>query len=329
LSFYFGYLGLGGKWDNSTQTTTVAGALAEVVASVTSLQVYYDFDGVAGFHWDITQTDPTKKRDIYNCDNAAAGKYDCVDASASLDLKTLDWTPIDHTKIKCNSIAALADYPDGCEIHSLTTSGHTIAAPTAKIIEFTIRIASQPVKINNIPHGPDYAKWDVTVNFPWASYTTLKANPRLALVTVAAGKSGVFVGSATRNDDGSNSLNFAAEGNKARAYYGYSSMATIDGASAPITTQVITGQQVLNFNCDLTSPCAGLTGTNLLVTALKYPIGIWAVLGWKTSIAIHTLGNNPQPGVVFWDPVTGAGDGSSPAAIAVPSALLVLLAFFY
>jgi hypothetical protein len=40
LSFYFGYLGATGSWDNNTQTGAIVGAAAEIASSITSINVF-------------------------------------------------------------------------------------------------------------------------------------------------------------------------------------------------------------------------------------------------------------------------------------------------
>jgi len=326
LSFYFGYLGVSGTWDPATQTKAAVGALAEVVSTLSSINVWYDNDGVAGFKWDVTQADVTKRYDVYNPAQGEVKMYDCFDPKGGLELKNLTWTPIAHTKVKCNSIAALSTAPDGCEIHSLTTSGSHQSAPGVPVLTFTARIASQPVKINNVLHGPNFAKFDVTVAFPWAFfepnlYSVAKA--KLALIAFAAGKSGTFAGSARRNADGSDSLVFAAQGATSSSHYSFTAEALIDNVVGPVTTQVITGQQIIDFDCPLTSPCAGLTVTNFVQAALKVSVNWLQAFGWKSSVAIHALGTTNKPLNVFWDPEVGA-DGTNSALLAVPSLFLLL-----
>lgn len=335
LSFYFGYLGVQGNWDQSTRTAAVTGALAEVVSTLSSINVWYDNDGATGFKWDISQADTTKRWNILDCAGGEAKGYDTLDLAGRIELKDLTWSPIDHTKVACTSIPDLKDAPAACEIHTLKTSG---SLGTSSVITFTTRIASQPVLINKVLHGPGFAKFDVEVRYPWASKTLYKADKaRLALIAFNAGKSGTFAASAKRNADGDDSLVFAAEGSKSQAYYSFKSTAiisndgaTIDtGISAPVTTQVITGQQIIDFDCPIGSPCA-LTQTAGTAAILKLGV-IWLQsFGWKSSITIHALGDTVKPANVFWDPSVGAGNGeASSAFVIVPSAMFLMSALFY
>jgi len=328
LAFYFGYLGVDGTWDTSTQTKNVAGALAEVIASIVSVDVYYDHDGVPGFQWDISQTDPKLKFDIYDCTDAATGKYDCVDPNGKLNVATdLQWTPISSSVVACNTQPGLTSYAAGCEIHSLNTVGSLPSAPTTAVLNFTIRIASQPVLINGVKHGPDFAKWDLAINFPYSNYQLLDAtNAKLAVVTAAAGKAGAFTGSSVRSN-GVDTLNFQVAGVKARSYYSYSASASINGNTGTIYTQVISGAQIQAYTCTTPSPCAGLlgiSGTNVLAAYLAVAVNAWGLLGWKTSIAIHAVGDVNAPASVVWDPTVGAGSANS-ALLALPSTLLLAI----
>jgi len=331
LSFYWGYLGIGGIWNSAQASGTMAGALAEVIASLVSVNVYYDHDGVPGFQWDIDQTDPTKRWDIYDCSKAAANGYDCVDTNAVLNVATdLEWTFIEHTKISCSAAPGLTtgNYAAGCEIHSLTTVGSLASAPTQPVLTFTIRIASQPVLINGIRHGPDFAKWDVQINFPYSNYPQIlsQSTAQLAIVTAAAGKAGAFVGTAS-SSGGVDAVSWSA-GAGVRAYYNYNATATTTNVATGNTvyTQIITGQDILNFVCTAASPCngvLGVSGTNLLVTALKTFVTAELVFGWRASIAIHAFGDLTAPATIAWDPSVGAGAGTNSALLAAPSALIL------
>jgi hypothetical protein len=302
--------------------------LAEVVASLSSVNVYYDHDGVPGFQWNIDEADPTKRWDIYDCSKAAANNYDCVDTNAALNVATdLQWTYIDHTKISCSAAPGLTtgNYAAGCEIHSLTTVGSLATAPTQPVLTFTIRIASQPVMINGVKHGPDFAKWELQVNFPYSNYPNIldQANARLAIVTVAAGKAGAFVGAASKSN-GVEAVSWSA-GAGIRAYYDYNTTATANGGTT-VYTQIVTGQQILNFLCTSASPCNGIlgvSGTNILVAYLKLAVNGGLVFGWRASIAIHAFGDLVAPATIDWDPSVGAGDATNSALLAAPSAVVL------
>jgi hypothetical protein len=327
LSFYFGYLGLTGSWDSSTQTKTAAGALAEVVSTLSSINVWYENDGVTGFKWDISQTDVAKRYDVLNCALGELKGYDCLDPKGSLELKNMTWTPIDHVKVQCNTIPALSTAPAGCEIHTLTTIGAHVSAPAVPVLTFTARIASQPVLIDNVLHGPEFAKFDVRVEFPWAAYTELYAptKAKIALIAFNAGKSGAFAATAKRSSDGADSLVFAAAGSPTKSYYAYTPTATIDLVEGPVTTQVISGQQIQDFSCPLGAPCF-LTATQVVHLTLKAAVDWLQSFSWKSSITIHALGTTNKPLNVFWDPEVGASanSDSNSAAYAVPSFIFLV-----
>jgi hypothetical protein len=330
LSFYFGYLGVSGTWDSSTRTAAAVGALAEVVSTLSSINVWYENDGITGFKWNI-DAEVAKRYDVLNCAEGVRLGYDALDPNGKIELKDMVWTPIVHTKVLCNSIAALSTAPAGCEIHSLTTTGAHASAPGTPVITFVARIASQPVLIDNVLHGPEFAKFDVRVVFPWSLFPTLNnpAKAKLALIAFNAGKSKTFAAAGRRSSDGADSIVFAAAGSPTKSYYAYTRTALIDTQTLPVTTQVITGQQILNFDCSVGAPCAGLTGTSITVAFLKVGVNYLQGFDWKSSITIHALGTKDQPQNVFWDPEVGASENTNSAALAVPSLFFLVGLLFH
>jgi hypothetical protein len=336
LSFYFGYLGVSGVWNNDTQTGAVAGALAEVVSVLSSVEVYYDNDNQAGFHWDLSPNDPTKRYDIFNNADGEAKGYDTLDSKGNIDcVQNLTWTPMTHTRIQCNTIPALSNMPDSCEIHSLRTSGFlSTSNSTTPVLTVVARIATHPIMINNNQHGPDRVKFDIEVQYPWADMSSLysASKAKLLLISFAAGKAGDFVGAAIPRGDGSDSLVFAAAGSKASGYVAYKQTAMVDGTSAPVTTQVITGAEISAFTCT-GAPCAGalglgLTATNIIAAVLKTKVAWLQAFGWRSSLAFHALGTTAAPVDILWDPEVGtSATTTNSAAFSVPSALLLLLTF--
>lgn len=337
LSFYFGYLGATGNWDASIATSNVAGAVAEIVSSWTSIIAYYDNDGTAGFKWNVDAA-ADARWDIFNCAEGAAKNYDTIDPAGGINLEELTWTPIARTKVQCNTNPALADAPDGCEIYSFTTHGSNSSLPSIPIITFTVRIASQPVLINNVKHGPNFAKFDVTVQYPWAAVSPRlysASTAKLAIVALNAGKAGSFVGSTVHSSD-TDALVFTAGTSGHTSHYSFASTATIDGQVGAINTQVITGQQLIDFSCPLGSPCHGLIGitaTSLLAGSLKIAATWLQGFGWKSSLTVHSLGTTAAPASVFWDPQVGAGGeyggDANTAAVAIPSFLVLVATFLF
>lgn len=323
LSFYFGYLGVTGVWDNSVATGAVAGAMAEVVSNMDSIFVYYNNDNQVGFNWNLNA-----KENIFNVAAGVSKGYDTLDVAGKISLKELDWTPISHTKVQCNSIAALADAPAGCEIHSLTTSGSNTTWQADPIFTLTIRIASQPLMINGVRHGPDYAKFDVTVKYPWNAFALANNDTaHLTLLAFSAGKAGAFLGAARRNADGSDSVLFTANGQT--SHYSYTNTATIDASQRPVTTQIITGAQIKAFSCVAPDPCA-LTLTAAAGAIISAGVTWLEAFGWKSTLTFHSLGSAPRPMNVFWDPTVGAGPSdttnASTGALVGPSFLVALVA---
>jgi hypothetical protein len=313
-------LGLSGTWNNETKTASVVGAVAEIATSITSIAVWYDRDSVPGFQWDVV--DPAKRYDIYNC-LATTTTYDCVDTNGFIDVRDLTWTPINRTETKCTDAVPGGNYNANCTILTFNTTGQLT---TNDVMTITARIASQPITINGVLHTPDKTEFDVRIMYPWAAKTIRDVTTaKLAIVALHAGKVAVGGAAATVTGTGTASLTFAAGTGKA-AYFGYSSTATIAGASTTVTTQTITGAQIKAATCPLLSPCAG---TN--TAALSFFLGLYAtsleLLGWHSQLTIHSFAS-VQPLDVFWDPSLGF-DAKSGAFVAVPGVLVAILSLLF
>lgn len=320
LSFYFGYLGASGVWDNTTQTANVNGALAEVVSAIASLDVYYNRDGVAGFQWDLNAGN-----DIFNC---VSGTYDCVDANGVLDVNKLAWSPIARAVANCVDLVPNGDYAADCKVYTLTTSG-ALSGTTTNVLTITARIASQPLKVNGVVIKSDSAKFDVQINFPWSNFTSLKdpAKALVALVGVQAGKAESASAVATIGINGGKSLVFNAAGGKA-AYFSYASTARIGTTDTTIVTKTLSSDDIINFSC-AGKPCA-LSLTALLMFDLNVKARWLLTFGWTPQITIHSF-TSAKPVDIFWDPEVGAGDPparTNSGGMLIPGvALLALLAF--
>jgi len=313
LSFYFGYLGASGVWDNNTKTVNVAGALCEIASSLHSIQIFYDRDGVPGFQWDLAKGD-----DILSC---ASGTYDCVDTNGGINMDRLTWTPISRVVDKCvdKLPAGTTGYDaTNCYIHTLSTEGQLNGSA---VVSLAIRTASQPIKINGQLHTPDKAKWDLRIDYPWAIIGNLSnaSAAHVALLKVHAGKAVSAAAVATVNEGTvSKALTFTANGGK-QAYFGYTTSVTVDGAAANVITDTITNTEIKNWNGQ------GIL-TNLLMAGLKINVGILEAFYWIPQLTVHSF-EKAHPNSIVWDPVVGVM--TAPANVAIPSLVLVLLAFIF
>lgn len=269
--------------------------------------------------------DPNKRYDILNC-NAAIKTYDCFDIAGGVDVKDLVWVPITRTVTKCSLVLPAGDYNENCTINSLSTHGELSSAPGVAVLSITARTASQPLLIDGVKHTPDNAKFDVRIQYPWANKTLSDAtNAKIALLAVHAGKAGV-AGVGVKDGGTTKSLTFAADGGKA-AYFSYVSVAKINNADTPITTETITAEEIQGFDCTA-HPCGF---TQLLVDVGLKPLVTWLQgFHWQPRITVHAF-SVKQPVDIFWDPELGVEEitkETSSAAIVVPAVgMLVALLF--
>jgi hypothetical protein len=316
LSVYYGYLGVTGVWNNKTQTGAIAGAFLEIVSAISSIQVYYDRDGQPGFQWDLSKT----QNDIYVC---GAGSFDCIDTKGNIGVTSLIWGDIDRAVLNCSAVVSGGGYDDNCTIQTFTTSG-ALTAGGAPVLTIVARTASQPIEVNGVLITPLKVKFDVDVSVPWTNLTQLSdaANAKIALVFVHAGKSGKGDAIASTTGSGTNvvsSLVFNGDKGYA-AYYGYKSSATVDGNSATVYSEAITGDQILGFK--------GTGITALVVAVLSIYIKFYQAFGWVVSLSIHSF-DQKHPTTINWDPEVGMTNATaveSASTMLAPCAAIALLA---
>jgi len=284
LSFYFGWLGGNGTWNNSTKTASLQAALVEINSVLSAMVVYYDRDGTPGFQIDVTAA-----ADILNCSST----NDCVDRGGVVDLRTLTWTPIALNTISCNTVMPNQGYHPNCVIYELTTNG-TLPSCNQTVIEITARAASQPVIIDGVMHGPDRLKFDVAINVPWNNFTLMNASAaKIMLVFFHAGKA-VDVSAVGTFDhgQGKSHLTFGAAGGRS-SYFGYNASLDIDGNPSTVVTVNVTEQAITSYS-----------GNNTILNQLKAEVLILEALGWVAALTFHSF-TPVHPNHIDWDPEVG------------------------
>jgi len=304
-----------------TQVSSISGALAEVVSTISTLVVWYNRDGAPGFQWDMDSG-----VDIFDC---TAGTYDCVDPAGTIEVNALSWAPISRVEADCNAATGATTYDANCKIVTFQVVGSRNSVP---VLTLTSRTVSQPMNVDGVLNGPDRAKIDVTIEYPWAQITGLRDAPNalVALIGVQAGKAVGAVQTQTLGNE--KQVSFAAAGGK-RAFFSYSDTATINTAitSSPIITKTITAKDVEDFSCVLGDPCAGLLNpTNLIMVKLKIGVAWLKAFLWTPQVTIHSF-TVKSAVKIYWDPAVGADNmeaRTSSSAILVPSAILSAVALF-
>jgi hypothetical protein len=298
LAFYFGYVGVSGAWDNSGKTSSLSGALAEIAASWEHIFVYYNNDGVDGFQWKLDGSD------AFNCTTGKAQGFDCVDLAGTVDIrKDLVWGGMVVTKVDCPT-----EYNNpNCSIWSIKTSS------TDGVLSFTLRLASQPVLVNNVRIEPNYGKIDVAINYPWATKTTLldAPNARIGILAFTAGRAGT--GKATyQNVDGKKAVNY--ELNDKSAYFSWDSQAKITGSASTVYADYKSGNAILKLDCGnwFAWKCGW---SSVMVFDLQNKVRWFGF--WQTEMLIFSW-NELHPSALVWDPAIGmteaAGISIAPAA---------------
>jgi len=299
LGFYFGYLGVSGQWSNSSQTASVSGAVAEIAASWESLFVYYNRDGNNGFQWN-------QASDIFDCTKS----HDCADINGVIDIKNMSFGGIITTKVDCPP-----GYNANCSVYRFETSS------LDGVLTFVLRLASEPVLINNVPVEPNYGKIDVVINFPWTRFPNLvdSANAKIGIVAYTAGRAGTASAVAARVD-GNAAVLFTA--NDKSAYFSWDSQAMLtSSAGATVYADYVSGASVAANQCTIQS--CGLV-TFAFITGLKIRQAFFAAANWKTEMLIFSW-NEVRPAQLTWDPAIGITNTEENAGAAVFVAPVVAL----
>jgi len=302
LGFYFGYLGVSGQWSNSSQTASVSGALAEIAASWESLFVYYNKDGRNGFQWN-------QASDIFDCTKT----HDCVDINGVIDIKNTSFGGIITTKINCP-----AGYNVNCTVYRFETTS------SDGVLTFVLRLASEPVLINNVRVEPNYGKIDVVINFPWTRFTNLidSANAKVGIVAYTAGRAGTAAAVASRVD-GNDAVLFTA--NDKSAYFSWDSQAMLTSSSgATVYADYVSGDSVAANQCNAVS-CGIIT--TLFIAGLKIRQAFFAAAGWKTEMLIFSW-NEVRPAQLTWDPAIGITNTENAGAAVFVAPVVALIAVF-
>jgi len=302
LAFYFGYLGVSGQWSNSSQTASVSGAVAEIVASWETLFVYYNKDGQLGFQWNMA-------KDIFDC----TGTQDCIDLNGYIDIKNMTFGGIIVSQTACPT-----GYNANCTIYKFDT------ASTDGVLRFVLRLASEPVLLNGIRIEPNYGKIDVVINFPWTSFPLLRdaANAKVGIVAYTAGRAGTASASVS-NVDGNAAVTFTASDKS--AYFSWNGQAALtSNANAHVYAQYVSGSTIAANTCD-TGGCGLVTA--IFVYSLKVRNAWLVAFGWTTEMLIFTW-DETKPATVTWDPAIGVTSTQSAAAAVFVGPVVALVAVF-
>jgi len=318
LAFYLGVLDVSAQANfqaGAGVVASVSGALCEVVASVSKIVVWQENNKNPGLQFDLANVDV-----MYSTACTNQSKTDCIDDSVSIDLTKITWSAISWSTQPCPT----GNYQPNCTVYTFGTNGYQTGV-TAPVISFTFVTANQNIMYNYIEVGPDRAKIDVDIAYPWTGYVGRLTSPSIALYAGAAGRlqTGAAVGIATQTGI-AGAITFSGTGSHV-THFDWVPTATVDGnAGQTVYVATETISAILGFNC---TGCSLVTGT--VVAVLKvYALG-WKLQGWDGALAMFSW-TAVKPGQINWDPsvmqqTAVQSTTTSHAASVVPSVLLAIL----
>jgi len=284
-----------------------------------SIFVYYNRDGVAGFQPDYTTAA------TFDCSTPGTG--DCLDVSLLISLSSLNWTQISAQKFACPS-----GFPVNCSVYVFSTTGYQAAVSTnTPVITFTLKLATHPLRVDNVLITPEYSKIDVSVWYPWAN-SGANANASVGLHFVGAGRvAGGILNNVTSTVIGGVQrtglfFNASASASAAFAWDGTANV-KVGSQSAVVSGVVvhgITGDAVLGLSfpfsaiasCAITYKQVACQAYYNLLLDYHLDVSTWqAFSGWKVQYLFFSWADL-QPTSVEWDPVVG---NTSPAPAPAPA----------
>jgi len=276
---YVGYFTASGQWTFGTGGGINA-SLVEVQAAFWKVLVWYDKDGVAGLQYQPGR-DPT------DCSKS----WDCFDSTLSKDLKDLSWGTISTTTEACP-----AGYSTNCSVYTFTLS---TTGADAGFVTLAWKYATQPVLKNGVVLKPDYAKIDITINYPWPTTVDASTNPKIGLVVGTAGKTGSVSGAVSVADGKAGAV---WERNGKNIYFNWDGTAQVGAATSTVHIDSTTLEELKAASCSIIplttnyDPiCVGLA---LLGEGYK-------VFGWNTRVILFSW-TDVKPTSIYWDPAAGS-----------------------
>jgi len=288
--FYLGVLAASAsstELDNTTIYGSISGAFAELLVGFTDVLVYYDRDGNPGFQYTLG-TDPL-------CSDSTT--TDCVETTDNYKLASLNWAALTYNVASCPS-----NYDAKCKVYSVTLVG-TPVLTTSPLITLTYTIASHPLMLTysngqTVSITPDKGKIDVSITYPWASRTSTRANPQLAIIVAAAGRAGSGGVSGSVQVNG-NSASLTWNSGVSATLFSWDTNAYIAAQANAVTSVTITAQQLDAYKCN-SLLCIGIG--DLLALSWKTYADIYALFGWDTRVVVFSWSGMPANSSVFWDP---------------------------
>jgi len=282
LGFYFGFFAAEGEYNVTQHSASYSASLVELVANFFTLFIYYDHNGQPGFQYVLG--------DNIDCADSATGD-DCIELLYNMQLSSLTWNAISVSPMVCP-----AGYSASCKVYVFTL------ADTNNIATFTFKLASQPVYIDSYLVTPDYAKLDITINFPWgnAIYANLPTGAQLGLLGGIGGKTASVSATLSKVSSGNPGIIFTSQGHIGAFAWDTTAEVTTSKkrtTSSTVYFDTIYGQNITSYQCPL-GVC------DAVVTLLKTAVDVWEALGWEVAFLFFSW-DDVEPSTVVWDPTVG------------------------
>jgi hypothetical protein len=306
----------------------IQGAWAEIIVGLSTIFLYEERSTEEGFQY-------TLGGDVWGC--PVTGTTDCIILDSLINLKeNITYSPLTVTSTSCADVG-LTGYSPNCTIFQISSIGNLNTSP---VITITLTLASQKVIIgpvvNNNQIGPDFAKVDFTINYPWTAKNQdgVKDKAHIGMAIYGAGKAGTAaVTGGTLN--GKSAYLWYTDKTRAAAWSwdGQAEITTTNGVTPATAYAVgISGQSIEDVQypvcTDITLSCIV---NNLVILSWKNAVGWAKAFGWTTEIIVlswHGAGANE----VYYDPGIGMTSTESSGMLLAPTLLYfawVLVHYFY
>jgi len=309
----------------------IQGAWAELIVGLSTIFLYEERNNEPGFQY-------TLGSNVWGCDGT--GAIDCIYLDSLVNLKeNITYSPLTVDSIPCSD--KVQGYSPNCTIYQITSTGNLLS-DNSQVIMITLTLASQKVimgpEINNNQIGPDFAKVDFTINYPWIGKNQLgvKTTAHVGMALYGAGKAGT-AGLSGGTYNGKSAYLWYTDATRA-AVWSWDGFAIIKTSTEERETTAyvagVSGQSIEDLQYPVCSEITvGCIVNNLVIYSWKVSVAWTKPWGWTTEIIILSW-NGAGADEVFYDPgigMTSTTDASSGMFLA-PTFLYfawVLVQYFY
>jgi len=284
VAYYFAYASASGTASLATGQTHIQAAFVELIAAFFGVFAWVEVDGTDGFSWDGT-TD--------FLDPNSGGDY----IVEYLGMETLSWNYIDIVEDDCSTLPGAVGT---CSVYTFTSST-TDTSNGGPVVQFDMRIASQPVLVGANDITPDVTKVDVSINYPWGAACSA-VDCQLGIWAAAAGLAASgSIDSSFSGATGSGAVEFQGD---TAGYFSWVADATVASGTSTIVTNSVSSDDILAITPNI------LTAYGILIASLQFYIGVWNAFSWQVNFYFFST-TDIEPASFVWDPKLGLSSASS------------------